>query len=138
MNSIQILEQSGLSKTEVRKKVLALFIESQSALSLSDIESAFSKIDRITLYRTLKTFETKGIIHKAVDGTNHPKYAMCEASCSEHKHHDNHAHFHCLSCGKTVCFEQVANPSIPEVLNGYTVEETTLILSGTCKDCLEE
>lgn len=135
-SSIQILEKNGLSKTDVRKKVLSLFLDSSSALSLPDIESAFNKIDRITLYRTLKTFENKGIIHKAIDGTNHPKYAICESSCSEHKHYDNHAHFHCLSCGKTLCFDHVANPALPEVLDGYAIEETTLILSGTCRECL--
>jgi Fur family ferric uptake transcriptional regulator len=137
-NCIQILEENGLSKTEVRKKVLNLFLDSACALSLSDIEAAFSKIDRITLYRTLKTFENKGIIHKAVDGTHHPKYAICEPSCNEHKHEDDHAHFHCLSCGKTVCFEHVPNPAIPEVLNGYVIEEATLILSGTCTECLAQ
>ena len=91
--TLRILTANKLSKTEVRKKVLSLFISSDNALSLQEIESSFEKIDRITLYRTLKTFESKGIIHKAIDGTNHPKYAMCEESCDEHNHNDNHAHF---------------------------------------------
>ncbi len=135
--SIRILEENKLSKTTIRKKILDVFLHSDVALSLADIESAFEKLDRITLYRTLKTFENKGIIHKAVDGTNHPKYALCESGCSEHSHEDNHAHFHCVACGKTVCFENIANPAIPDSLNGYKIDTTSLILSGTCQECMQ-
>jgi Fur family ferric uptake transcriptional regulator len=134
-DTVQILRSNGLSKTEVRKKVLELFLESEVALSLQDIESAFGKLDRITLYRTLKTFEGKGIIHKAIDGTNHPKYAMCVSDCSEHHHEDNHAHFHCLQCEKTICLDHVPTPNIPNIPENYSVEETNLILSGICADC---
>lgn len=133
----KILKQNGLSRTEVRVKVLELFLESDNALSLPDIESAFDKLDRITLYRTLKAFETKGIIHKAIDGTNHPKYAMCEANCDEHNHQDNHAHFHCMKCEKTICLENVPTPNSPNIPEGYQVQETNLILSGVCTECTE-
>ena len=133
--SVDILKANGLSKTEVRKRVLELFLKSNNALSLSAIESSFDKLDRITLYRTLKTFEGKGIIHKAVDGTKHPKYALCEAQCDEDHHHDNHAHFHCTSCEKTLCLDHVPVPNIPNLAKGYTVRETNLILSGTCSEC---
>ena len=133
--SIRILKANRLSKTEVRKKILELFMQSDIALSLPEIESSFEKIDRITLYRTLKTFESKGIIHKAIDGTNHPKYAMCSGHCDEHSHHDNHAHFHCTACEKTICLDHVLTPNIPNLPAGYSVNETNLILSGVCIDC---
>lgn len=132
---IKILKSNGLSKTEARLKVLELFLESATALSLQKIESSIEKIDRITLYRTLKSFESKGIIHKAVDGTNHPKYAMCESTCTEHHHHDNHAHFHCTNCEKTICLEEVPTPNIPSLPEGLTIKETNLILSGICSTC---
>ena len=134
-DTVEILRSNGLSKTEVRKKVLELFLDSEVALSLQDIESAFGKLDRITLYRTLKAFEGKGLIHKAIDGTNHPKYAMCISDCTEHQHEDNHAHFHCLQCEKTICLDHVPTPNIPNIPANYTVEETNLILSGICADC---
>ena len=133
--SKKILKANGLSKTEARIKVLELFRNSANALSLQSIEAAIDKIDRITLYRTLKAFEAKGIIHKAVDGTNHPKYAMCEATCNEHNHQDNHAHFHCIHCEKTICLEDVPTPNIPSIPVGLKIQETNLILSGICTDC---
>ena len=133
--SIQLLKSNGLSKTEARVKILEIFLESTTALSLKVLESAVKKIDRVTLYRTLKTFEAKGIIHKAIDGTKHPKYAMCEPTCTEHNHEDNHAHFHCTVCEKTICLEKVPTPNIPTLPTGITVQETNLILSGICKEC---
>ncbi len=141
--TLQILKANGLSRTEIRIQILDLFLKSETALSLPAIKAAFKKerggteeLDRITLYRTLKAFEEKGIIHEAVDGTNHPKYALCEDHCTEHNHEDNHAHFHCTTCEKTTCLEHVPTPNIPNVPQGYNISETNLILSGTCADCL--
>ena len=133
--SIEILKANGLSNTEVRKKVLDLFLHSNIALSLPAIKSSFEKLDRSTLYRVLKAFEEKGIIHKAVDGTNHPKYAICKAQYNEEGHQGNHAHFHCTSCEKTVCLIHIPITNIPNLANGYQVKETNLILSGTCPNC---
>ncbi len=133
--SAAILEANGLSKTAVRKKVLDLFLESNNALSLSAIEASFGKLNRITLYRTLKTFQSKGIIHKAIDGTNHPKFAMCKAQCEEGDHQDNHAHFHCTTCEKTICLDDLPTPSIPNLSEGYVIQEANLILSGICPEC---
>ena len=133
--SLHILKSNGLRKTAVRERILDLFLGSEAALSLADIETSFGKLDRVTLYRTLKTFETKGIIHRAVDGTNHPKYAMCNATCTEHNHYDNHAHFHCKDCGTTLCLEKISIPNIPDIPKGYSIEETALIITGTCEKC---
>ena len=52
------------------------------AVTLSDIENAFEKADRTTLYRTIKTFEEKDIVHQIDDGTGITKYALCEQGCS--------------------------------------------------------
>jgi Fur family ferric uptake transcriptional regulator len=132
---IQILEGSELRKTNIRKEVLQLFIEQKGkALSSREIEESLDHPDRITLYRTLKTFEQSGVIHQAVDGSGTAKYALCSEDCDLHEHHDEHAHFHCLKCGKTVClpghFESQIN--LPE---GYKVEHTHLVLEGECKEC---
>ena len=131
----QILKNSGLSRTETRFKILDLFLASDKALSLAQIEASFEKLDRITLYRNLRTFESKGIIHRAVDGTNHPKYALCDEHCQAHSHQDNHPHFHCTVCEKTICLEDLVTPNLPKLPPGYQVVESNLILSGLCTDC---
>ena len=130
----KILKDASLRVTPVRQQVLDLILTSEVALSSQDIEARLQEVDRITLYRTLKTFEKKGIIHEAIDGTNKTKYAMCIDDCSEHHHHDSHAHFHCESCGKTVCVEDVKIPQVqlPEHLK---IRQTNIILQGECDQC---
>lgn len=131
---LQILRNHQLRKTKVRMAVLSQFLKNKRAVSHADMEVALPNMDRITLYRTLKTFVEKGVIHQAIDGTNAAKYALCHANCDEHEHHDNHAHFHCTNCGDTMCLDNVAMPKI-QVPQGYLVVNSQLVLEGICLNC---
>ncbi len=53
-SALDILTQHSLKKTIVRMQVLDIFLQAHEALSHNDIESHFSQLDRITLYRTLR------------------------------------------------------------------------------------
>ena len=136
--ALDILVENGLRKTAMRQGVLEIFLDSDMAISQQLIETSlekqFDKVDRITIYRTLKTFEQKGIIHKAIDGTHTPKYALCVDDCTEHEHHDTHAHFHCDDCNKTYCIEELEAPKI-KAPKGFKVKSTHLVINGFCNDC---
>ena len=69
-DSDQLLHQHQLRKTPVRKEVLDVFLSRSEAVSQQYIEQHFDAIDRVTLYRTLKTFEQKGIIHVRMAATS--------------------------------------------------------------------
>ncbi|MEY3321815.1 MAG: hypothetical protein RLZZ417_1398, partial [Bacteroidota bacterium] len=58
-----LLKKHDLRLTQVRKEVLSVFLIKEQALSQSDIENDLGKTDRITLYRTLRSFEDNGLIH---------------------------------------------------------------------------
>jgi Fur family ferric uptake transcriptional regulator len=79
----------------MRELVLDILTEQKVAISSSDLEQKFQKSDRVTLYRTLKTFEEKKLIHSIDDGTGAVKYALCKESCQCHPE-DLHVHFFCL------------------------------------------
>ena len=132
---ITILSDHRLRNTKVRRDVLSLFVEKQEALSHQFIEQEIHELDRITLYRTLRTFEKNGIIHKAIDGSEKAKYALCIDGCTDHHHEDEHAHFHCDRCNRTFCLEEVIIPPI-QVPQGYHINSTYLVLNGLCKQCL--
>ena len=74
------IEQKLLSKntnpTSMRILVYDFLEQQQTAMSLSEIESHFYKADRVTIYRTLKTFEEKGIVHSIQENTT-VKYILC-------------------------------------------------------------
>lgn len=129
-----ILKKHSLRVTSFRCEVINIFIDSKHALSNNDIEKFLDEPDRITLYRTLKNFEDKGIIHKAIDGTSTPKFALCEAECTEHSHLDEHVHFRCESCNNTFCIESLHIPEL-NVPKGYKVTSANMVLNGLCKDC---
>lgn len=131
----RLLEKHSLKKTVLRRRVLSLFLNKNGkAISNTELEQLLKDADRITLYRTLKSFEQKGIIHEAIDGTNSTKFALCHAECSEHNHVDNHAHFHCSGCGETSCLEHLDSPdfSLPA---DYQVNDIILVINGLCADC---
>lgn len=132
---VEILKNHNLRITPFRVEVLEIFMNADHALTTNDLELKLVDFDKVTLYRTLKRFEEKGIIHKAIDGTNHPKFAICEAHCHEHHHHDEHVHFHCFKCENTFCVESVFIPQVtmPE---GFKVKQTDMIVSGLCEKCV--
>ncbi|HOY16393.1 MAG TPA: transcriptional repressor [Haliscomenobacter sp.] len=133
-NAQHLLKSHQLRLTDMRTKVLDLFLARAEALSQNDLEQQLGKVDRITLYRTLRTFEEQGLIHKAMDGTDKQKYALCQHDCGQGAHHDHHAHFHCDTCGKTICVEDIAAPKIAPP-PGFSVSETHLVIRGQCDQC---
>lgn len=107
---------------------------SSHALSSNEIENKLQDPDRITLYRTLKSFEEKGVIHRAIDGTQAAKYAICDSGCDEHSHQHQHVHFHCEKCGNTFCVDEVAIPDI-SMPSGYKIKDINIIVEGQCEKC---
>jgi Fur family ferric uptake transcriptional regulator len=134
MSAEDILRQHKLRITQFRVDVIKIFTDSGRALSSSDVEAFLPDTDRITLYRTLKSFEDKGVIHKALDGTLTQKYAMCDAHCDEHHHHDEHIHFHCLKCENTFCMDHVFIPTVV-LPQGFTASHTDMVVNGVCGKC---
>ena len=132
---LKILKESKLRKTAIRKDVLELFLKEKGrAISSKEIEESLENPDRITLYRTLRTFEQSGVIHQALDGSGTAKYALCASGCTEHAHHDEHAHFHCTNCGKTICLDARIDSQI-RIPDGFKLEQAHLMLEGECADC---
>ena len=136
---LHLLEDHGLRKTPFRQMVLGTFVEaSPRAMSRLEVEQALKesaiKVDRVTLYRTLKSFEDVGLIHVAIDSSDEQKYALCSDDCSVHQHEDSHAHFYCKTCQQTFCLEGVTIPRV-DVPEAYQLEETQLVLSGVCEKC---
>lgn len=137
MNSIDLLYKHDLRRTASRMSVLDVLRESNNALSEGEIEAQIQGLcDRATIYRTLKTFEEKGLIHKVLDETNTLRYAMCsEQECGHHHgHQHDHLHFKCVKCGTTMCLSHhfISHIPLPE---GFIAESSNFLVVGTCKAC---
>ena len=131
-----ILKNSALSVTASRKRILEIFLDADNALAHQDIETKCAdQYDRVTIYRTLQTFLEKGIIHNIPSTDNMVRYALCNDVCiTTGHHHDNHVHFRCDTCGKTVCLDDVNIPPV-NLPGGYTMKEINMVVNGICKSC---
>ena len=131
----EILKKNHLSVTGSRQKIMQLFLNSDGALAHADIEKKTGEsFDRVTVYRTLQSFVEKGIIHLIPTRDNSIKYALCKDDCEEGHHHDNHVHFICDECNKTICLDDVTVPQV-KLPKGFTPQHAEMVVNGICEDC---
>lgn len=134
MEPKDILTASNLKQTKPRLMVLDQIIGRNSAISQPELEKKLGKeVDRVTLYRTLSTFEEKGILHKIIDHAGTANFAICQSNCSSNHHHDEHLHFNCIQCKKVYCLDiKIPNTTIPA---NFTMESIQLLAHGICENC---
>ncbi len=132
---IDKLEHRGIKPTAMRILVLETLLKQEYAITLSDLEMLFDKADRVTLFRTLKTFEEHRLIHHIDDGTGALKYALCADDCNCNPD-DLHIHFHCTKCKKTYCMPNTGIPEIQLPVR-FQAEEINIVIKGLCEKCAE-
>jgi Fur family ferric uptake transcriptional regulator len=131
----EILKKNHLSVTDSRQKIMQLFLNANGALAHADIEKKTGEsFDRVTVYRTLQSFVEKGIIHLIPTRDNSIKYALCKDDCEAGHHHDNHVHFICDECHKTICLDDVTVPQV-KLPKGFTPQHAEMVVNGICEAC---
>jgi len=132
-NALSILQSHKLRITDCRLEIIQEFLEKQVALAHSDLEERLnSQFDRVTIYRTLKTFLDKDLIHKVLDDSGAAKYALCTHEEEDHNH--EHVHFKCEKCGETTCLDSITLPKI-SLPPGFKKREMNLLVQGICDKC---
>ena len=127
------LQIKNVKPTAMRQLVLDILSKQEHAIGLPELEQKFAKADRSTLYRTLKTFVEKKVIHSIDDGTGTIKYAMCKDTCQCNPD-ELHVHFYCTKCEKTYCLTDIAIPEI-NLPEDYYVENINMVVKGICNKC---
>jgi Fur family ferric uptake transcriptional regulator len=131
----ELMTVKNIKPTAMRLLVLEYLLKQTTATSLQDLETEFKHADRITLYRTLKTFEEKKLVHAINDHSGSVKYALCETSCKGDTHTDLHLHFYCTSCQDTLCLPRTKIPAV-NLPENFQLEELNLIAKGMCDKCI--
>ncbi len=136
--SKNLLKSKNIRETAFRLKVLEILLAEKKPLTVEEIEKQLGKFDRITLYRTIKTFEDKGVIHEIVIAGQPKRIALCTSTCSEgeHHHHLEHIHFFCESCNETYCIEEVEIPKIN--IPNHEINSFDFQMKGVCEVCLNK
>jgi Fur family ferric uptake transcriptional regulator len=128
-----LLKNKNISKTPFRQKVLAIFAKHENAIPLSIVEKELKEYNRITLYRTIKVFLEKGILHKITISGEEPNYAICQEECSTAAHQHQHIHFKCKECATISCVEIDTFPNI--TLPKHKIEQLEIQAVGICQNC---
>jgi len=130
----EILKSKKVRVTNFRLTVLDILNNKDSAVSVEEIEQELGSFDRITLYRTIKTFLKKGVIHEIMMPGNVKKLALCTHHCEEENHHHEHLHFQCKNCNEIYCVDM---PNIPKIkLKGFKIESLEIQATGLCQLCV--
>ena len=136
-NAAQILRRYKFKNTKLRHAVLTELMATETSLSHQDLSKALDiPFDRVTLFRTLSSFEEAGILHKIMDLNGTAKYAY--TTTKEDHEEKNHAHFLCLKCDKIFCLEEVFPIEQVTVPTGFSKLFLDVKIKGVCKDCQKE
>jgi Fur family ferric uptake transcriptional regulator len=127
------LRHKNVKPTAMRLLVLKVLGEQKAAIGLPDLEAEFDRADRVTLYRTLKTFKENKLIHCIDDGTGSVKYALCKETC-QCSPEDLHLHFFCTGCHQTFCLKDIPLPGV-NLPRNFTFESAGMVVKGICDAC---
>lgn len=118
--------------TPGKQRVREILEQAGSALSQDLLEARLKgKMDRVTIYRILHSFEEDGIVHKVISDEGKAFYALCHGCESTHHNHE-HAHFRCVACQRVECLPAPVKVALPE---GYSMQQSNYWLSGVCNAC---
>jgi Fur family ferric uptake transcriptional regulator len=129
-----LLRSKDIAPTAMRILVLEYLQHQNVAVSLQELEAGLQHSDRITLYRTLKTFEAKSLIHAIHDSGGSTRYALCAETCKAGDHYDLHLHFCCYNCGQTSCLPKHAVPEV-SLPPDFILKDLHLVAKGICGNC---
>lgn len=130
---ITLLGKKNLAKTPCRVEILRTLINSDSAMSEQELRQNMTHdYDRTTVYRTLRSFLTEGIIHSVAIEGNDVRYAITRNSECNAK--DVHVHFHCNQCAGVFCLHPdiFTKPLLPK---NFSAKNYDLVINGICNKC---
>lgn len=127
---LALLQSQGVRSTAARVAVLDVLLATPRALTHQEIaEQTADGLDRVTLYRTLDWLVEQGLAHR-IEGQDRV-WRFNSASREDNAH----AHFHCRSCGRVFCLEQVMPAVAVSLPKGYRLDRADLNLHGLCPEC---
>lgn len=131
-----ILRKSGHKATPARLAILKIFQGNKRPLAAQEIIALLPRsADQATIYRTLKSLKTKGVIHQIDLRHNHAHYELTNIA--------EHHHLICLRCGR---IEDVHRCGIDDMEAAIIrsskhfseIKQHTLEFYGVCKSCAKK
>ena len=128
----EILKRHGIKPTANRLLVLKALADSKRPVTMAELEDRIDSIDKSGIFRTLSLFKENHLLHQIDDGCEGVRYELCHAKGDIDD--DRHVHFHCESCHRTFCMEEIPVPTV-KLPDGFLVESVNYMAKGICPEC---
>lgn len=112
---------TGLKMTEARYSIMHVLSEAKAPMNYEQIKQRMQHdTDKATFYRNVAKFIDLGLVHKFESDDRKWYFELISSP---------HAHFICESCHQITCMEMD--------FRGIEGDVKSIVLKGTCKECLE-
>jgi len=131
-----LLAARGARATRTRLRALGVLLAAREALTHHEIERRVGRgqdVDRVTLYRVLEWLVEQELAHKLAGEDRVWRYSAADHGGRAHA--GAHAHFECSDCGRVVCLDDTAVPSVA-LPRGFRRREVEVTVKGSCDDCV--
>jgi Fur family ferric uptake transcriptional regulator len=129
----KILREAGLKSTSPRLAVLKILSEIKKPITAQELFKKLKKsdMDLVTLYRTLASFEEKGLLRRVDLQKDVIYYELND---------EHHHHIVCTNCNKIEDFEnreveRVLEKIAKKSVNFGNIKNHSLELFGLCREC---
>ncbi len=129
-----LLTRFELKKTDLRLKLVQLFLEENRSFTQAEIleklEKKMDSVDRVSVYRNLNQLKSSGIVHEIENN----KYVCCAHDCEKHAH----VLLYCQSCEKHNEVKDHDKLSIFFKAMGsfhFLSPDRAVFLKGICQSC---
>ena len=123
------LRKKGLKVTDSRMMLFGILEKSGCDPQTADEIHKISKLDKVTVYRTLESFVEAGLVQQVEFRDGVARYEI---------KHGHHHHVLCTKCGAIAdvgdCLEEAGVKSF-EKKTGFTIASHALEFFGICRKC---
>ena len=130
-----LLGDHGIKPTANRLLIVKALVSQHHPVSVKDLEDSLLTLDKSSIFRVLTLFREHHLVHAIETGEGIVKYELCQ-SHNEEEDDDEHVHFYCERCHRTICLHDIPVPQIP-VPEGYRAEGINVLVRGICECCLK-
>ena len=133
---VSFLTEHGIKPTANRIVIAETLASADCPMSVKELEYRILSIDKSNIFRTLMLFKEQHLVHVIEDGDGGLKYELCLSR--DHKvDEDEHLHFFCERCHKTICLHEIPVP-IVSLPAGYELRCISCVVKGLCPKCRKQ
>ena len=133
---VSFLSEHGIKPTANRIVIAETLASADCPMSVKELEYRILSIDKSNIFRTLMLFKEQHLVHVIEDGDGGIKYELCLSH--DHKvDEDEHLHFFCERCHKTICLHEIPVPII-SLPAGYELRDISCVVKGLCPKCRKQ